>query len=153
MANEVISFNHDAVLGRISNKSEEATHGIIETEELTRFIGRVVNAIVKAASDGRLGVTDAQYLFNILPTVNAAFQGIAAVPAELGDLDSTERERLGNVILQEIKDIPNTTAKELSIEALGVGLQLVELIAKVRDLVATKKAADAAAAEGETAAE
>lgn len=153
MANEVVLFNHDAVLGRISNKPEEATYGIIESEELVRFIGRLTNAAVKAASDGKLGVTDAQYLFNVLPTINAAFQGIALVPKELGDLDSDERVRLGNVAAQEIKDIPNTAAKELALEGLGIGLQLVEYITKVRDLVATKKAADAAAAESETAAE
>ncbi len=129
----------ELILSRIASKPEEETHGIVESEELVRFFGRLYEAVYRAAEDKSLTVTDARFLFNVLPTVNPAFKGITAVPAEFGDLDSAETERLGNVFAQEVKDLPNTRSKELSIKALVLGLQIVEFVGEVREVIANSK--------------
>lgn len=102
-----------------------------ETKDLLVFVTRLANSIDKTLADGKVTVTDTQYLFDPLFAAGAAFNGFAQIPEEIADLDDMEAAELVNVVAQEL-DLRNDQAEHLSEEGLALAIAVVQYVNKIR---------------------
>jgi len=105
---------------------------IKEVKELVVFAARLGNSIDKSISDGKVSVTDIQYLFDPLFVAGQAFNGFAEIPAELADLDDQEAAELVAVIENEL-DIANDVAEGLAEDGLALAIAIVQFVNKIRE--------------------
>ena len=106
--------------------------GIKETSELLKFAARLGGAIDKTLADGKVTVTDTQFLFDPLFAAGSAFTGFAEIPAELADLDDEEANELVAVIENEL-DIANDVAEGLAEDGLALAIAIVQFVNKIRE--------------------
>ena len=104
-----------------------------ETKELLVFVSRLANSIDKTLTDGKVTVTDAQYLFDPLFAAGAAFNGFAQIPSEIAELDDKEVAELISVVENEL-DLRNDQAEQLSEEGLALAIALVQYVNKIRSI-------------------
>jgi hypothetical protein len=104
---------------------------IKETKDLLVFVSRLGNSIDKTLADGKVSVTDTQYLFDPLFAAGAAFTGFADIPAEIDDLDDAEAMELVSVVANEL-DLSNDAAEHLSEEGLALAIAIVQFVNKIR---------------------
>jgi hypothetical protein len=107
--------------------------GIKETKELVGFALLTAKAVVNSLADGKIGFEDAWRMIEVLQKAQPAFEGVAAIPTELGDLDNVEVDDLKKYILSEF-DIPNDALEYVIEDALMIGLALARLYTKVKKL-------------------
>jgi hypothetical protein len=68
--------------------------GIKESKEAVVCIVTLLSGVADAAKDGKIGIGDLISLVGAFQSVPAALDGLAAVPAELKDLDEAEKQVL-----------------------------------------------------------
>lgn len=105
--------------------------GTKETEDLLIFVTRLANSIDKTLADGKVGVTDVQYLFDPLLAAKAAFEGVNSLDDELADLSDAEASALVDLVAREL-DLTNDASEELAEEGLALMVNLVRFVNKIR---------------------
>jgi len=101
-------------------------YGIKETKELLEFGFKMQKAIVAAASDGKVDLTDAPLFFPPLMASVKAFGGIQGVSAELLNLDDVEKKELLD-FARESFDLPDDQLEMLIEDTIAEILDLVKL--------------------------
>lgn len=102
-----------------------------ELKELLVFSCRLANSIDKTLADGKVTVTDAQFLFDPLFAAGPAFNGFANIELELEDLDDAEAIELVSVVANEL-DFTNDEAEHLSEEGIALAIAIVRFVNKIR---------------------
>ena len=104
-------------------------YGIKETKEaVAAFIG-IGNALGKALEDGKIGLTDAPHFIAAAMKIPAGISGWKSIPAELGDLDDTERTEILEFAKSEF-DIPQDKIEAIVEDALALAQQNYQFIQK-----------------------
>jgi len=107
--------------------------GIKETKELLVFLAKFGNAVDIALRDGKISFMDAGVLFEPLFASASAFNGVKELPAELGELSSTEALELTDAVAAEL-DLANDNAEYLTERGLELAFALVAFISEIRSL-------------------
>ena len=95
--------------------------GVKETYDVLSLVAQLGTAISKATADGKLSLLDAPLFVGSLRAAVEAYANIAKVPAELKDLDATEKEYLVAKFKEEL-DLENDAVEafvEKGVEALA----------------------------------
>ena len=108
-------------------------HGIQETKEMLDFIIAMGNGYGKAVEDGEWTASDLTHFMDALLKVPAALANMDLIPVELGDLEEAELQELKDHVVEEF-DIPQDDVEEVIEMALGIGLDIYDLIQKIREL-------------------
>jgi hypothetical protein len=74
----------------IKGKAMAGQYGLKETKEVLDFISAGVAAGVAIGADGKVDVQDLGQLLTVIPSVGPAFDSIALVPKEVGELDDAD---------------------------------------------------------------
>ncbi len=74
--------------------------GIKETREVVHAVGSIAVALIDDLKDGKFSLSEGIAFLTKFGLIRAAVQGINEVPAELADLDASERE----LLMQDIAD-------------------------------------------------
>jgi hypothetical protein len=114
-------------------RDEDNNVGIKEVSELLRFVFRLGVQSADALSDGKVTLADATKLWAVIPTIGAAFNGIASVPKELGNLTDEELDQLLDVAYEEIGDLDNDVLKMYITRAINIGVGLIRFISSLVD--------------------
>lgn len=107
--------------------------GIEQTGEVLDFFGSFVTTTGNVAADGKVSLIELTQYFSLWPVIAPAFDGIKNVEAELGDLDSTERNALKERFARALK-LSNPVTEELLEEGTDLALHLTQFILKVRQI-------------------
>ena len=104
--------------------------GIKETKEALLFGISMAMAIDETTQDG-FQWTDVLSLIKPMVKLPAAIAGIQNVPAELADLDEAERTELVEAIKE--LEFASEFSEEIAEQALRVGVEIGNLILKIRE--------------------
>lgn len=116
----------------------EVSLGVKETTELVKFLAALGNATDTALEDGKVNLFDITLFLGLIPGISPALNGINEVPAELGDLDNTER----SYIVQELERtllLRNFVTEQLVEKGFDLALHFVEFVSLVRAAKQQKK--------------
>lgn len=105
--------------------------GVKETKELLIFIAKLGNSIDVALRDGKVNFLDAGVLFEPLFNAGTAFTGAKEVPAELGELSSTEALELTDAVANTL-ELDNGNAEYLTERGLELAFNLIAFINELR---------------------
>lgn len=86
--------------------------GIEETLDVVDFGVAIANGAVKSLKDGKVGISDIPHFISPLIKLPTALTGIDKVPAEIGDIDDVELEKLINHVKANL-DVDNEKAMEI----------------------------------------
>ena len=104
--------------------------GIKETKEALLFGISMAMAIDETTQDG-FQWTDVLSLIKPMVKLPAAIAGIQDIPAELADLDEAERTELVEAIKE--LEFASEFSEEIAEQALRVGVEIGNLILKIRE--------------------
>lgn len=106
-----------------------------ELTELLNLLCDTVNVAVKASEDGKVDLADLPLLFNIIPEVGPAFQGVDKIPAELADLTTEEASELVTHVAARLL-VTDAHAKAVIDAALKAAVANYNLYAAIKNKVA-----------------
>jgi hypothetical protein len=116
----------------------EVSLGVKETTELVKFLAALGNATDTALENGKVDIFDITLFLGLIPGVAPALNGIKEVPAEIGDLDNTER----GFIVQELERtlfLRNFVTEQLVEKGFDLALHFAEYVALIRAAKQQKK--------------
>ena len=106
-----------------------------ETNDLLSFVGAFATTSAAVLQDGKVSFIELAAYFEAATLVKPAIDGIAQVPAELADLDDSEKALLVSNFADRF-DLPNDKAEVLTEKGLELGLSIAQFIAEIRALKA-----------------
>lgn len=93
-------------------KTTQKSHkSIKESVEFSQMLGGLARRFVEGFRDGKLSLFEAAGFFAEVGTIKTGVSGAAEIPAELADLDETERDELLALIKLELSKIDGISAK------------------------------------------
>ena len=107
--------------------------GINETKELLKFVIELGTAVDKAKADGKIDITDIQFLIAPLASANAAFAGVDQVKVELKDMTAEEAAELVAFATSELK-LSNEKVEVVIETALKLALDLYKYVQLFKSL-------------------
>lgn len=111
------------------NKEEVKTVGIEETKEALTMMAGFVKVADAAMADGKVTFEDAGHLMIAVPSIGPGVDGIAKVPAELGDLTEAEEKVLEAHIDEKFGD---GTYQLIGEDLLQGSIHFASAVAKIR---------------------
>lgn len=116
--------------------------GIDETKHLINFIISLGIAVERALADGKIRFDDMAHFMGAFMSAGEAFKDIKKMPAELKDLDNEELEHLQNYVRERF-DLENDRIEALVESAIGLGIQIYQLVMEIRNIIKARKEANA----------
>ncbi len=110
------------------------SQGIQETKDLLKFVVSLGMAVDKIKADGKVDITDIQFLMSPLTQASKAFEGVKHVKAQLKDLSSEEVKELVEFAENQL-DLSNDKLEHTIETALKLGLDIfnyVELFKSIK---------------------
>lgn len=104
--------------------------GVKELKEALSFVMAAVDAGCKISGDGKVDMSDLQYLLALIPKIEPAFSGLSEVPSELSDLSTEEAAELVAFIMAGlvIDDAKAKDVVEKGLKVLVAGYELVKAV-------------------------
>ena len=110
------------------------SQGIQETKDLLKFVVTLGMAVDKIKADGKVDITDIQFLMAPLTQAGKAFEGVKHVKAQLKDLSAEEAKELVE-FAQKHLELSDEKLEHTIETALKLGLDLfsyVELFKSIK---------------------
>ena len=115
--------------------TEVESYGIVESKQVLKFGISIGEAIDLSLENDKIGLEDAMNFYDAVLAAGPAFDNIAMVPKELGDLDQGERDELLAYAKDEF-DISDDKLEAVVEEALTTALQVYKLVETVKKMKA-----------------
>jgi hypothetical protein len=106
--------------------------GIEQTKDVVKFVVALGVGAAKSYEDKKLSFMDLANFLGAVTAFPAAISGISEVPAELADMDATERQELVDYIKEEF-DIPQDALEARVEEALGICSSIYDFVMHIID--------------------
>lgn len=90
-----------------------------ELKDVVILTAKVVNGIQEALKDGKIGLSDANILFSLVPPTIAAIDGAGDIPAEIADFQAEEAVELIAAVSAELV-VDNEKAKKIIAASLDL---------------------------------
>jgi uncharacterized NAD-dependent epimerase/dehydratase family protein len=113
---------------------EMESQGIQETKDLLKFVVSLGMAVDKIKADGKVDITDIQFLMSPLTQAGKAFEGVKHVKSQLKDLSAEEAKELVEFAENQL-DLSNDKLEHTIETALKLGLDIfnyVELFKSIK---------------------
>jgi len=107
--------------------------GTKDLEEAVDFAFNIADAIEESLEDGKITIGDAPKFLKTFITSAGAVEGINNVPAQIGDLDADELERIVTKIKARF-DIDDDKLEQYIEEAFTAGVNLAVSIKNIMSL-------------------
>lgn len=107
--------------------------GTQDLEEAIDFAFNLADAVESSLEDGKISLTDAPKFLKTFMSSAKAIEGINNIPAEIGDLDEEELERIVAKVKERF-DIDDDTLEVYIEDAFEHAVGLAVAIAQIRKL-------------------
>lgn len=110
---------------------------VTDLKELLTVFCAGIKTVVAAKADGKIDMADLGHLMILLPTLTAAYDGIANVPAQIMDMDETEQ---ADIIAHIDAQLGEGGYEAVGENLLTGAVNIMMAIAKIKAMQATAPA-------------